>query len=177
LPPPPAPPGTGPYQPPLTSWSHAVQQSLASYGARLGGWLIDWVLLAAIAVPILLVTHSIHRTHSILITNGGVVHQSGFNVSIGGVALQAVIVIAYGAVLCGSTRGQTIGMMVVGTRVIDESGGGPFGVPRALGRAAFEYLMAILLFIPWVIDMLFPIWDPKNQTLHDKVARAVVVKG
>jgi len=33
-----------------------------------------------------------------------------------------------------------------------------------------------LFFIPWVIDMLFPIWDSRNQTLHDKVSNTVVVK-
>ncbi len=34
----------------------------------------------------------------------------------------------------------------------------------------------ILLFVPWVIDMLFPAWDAKRQTLHDKVSRTVVLK-
>ena len=89
--------------------------------------------------------------------------------------MQALIVIAYGSILCG-TRGQTVGMMLVGSRCIDEQRGGPIGFPRALGRAAFEYLLAIVFLIPWIIDMLFPIWDPKNQTLHDKVTRTVVVK-
>jgi uncharacterized RDD family membrane protein YckC len=149
---------------------------LATYGVRLGGWLIDWVLLAIVIVPILLLTHSIHHTHSITITNGSAAHLNGVNISPGGVFLQGLIVIVYGAILCGASRGQTVGMMIVGARVIDEHTGGPIGFTRALGRAGFEYLMAILLVVPWIIDMLFPIWDPKNQTLHDKVTRSVVVK-
>ena len=40
----------------------------------------------------------------------------------------------------------------------------------------WKYLMAAFFFLPWIIDMLFPLWDPKNQTLHDKVTRTVVVK-
>jgi uncharacterized RDD family membrane protein YckC len=67
-------------------------------------------------------------------------------------------------------------MMLVGIRAIDQQQGGAIGFARALGRAAFEYLMAILLFVPWIIDMLFPLWDPSNQTLHDKVTRTVVIK-
>jgi uncharacterized RDD family membrane protein YckC len=152
------------------------QRRLADYGVRLGGWLIDWVLVTAVSIPVLVVTHSVHRTRSVLFSNGDVARQQGFNIGAGGVLLFAVIVIAYGALLCGSARGQTVGMMLVKTRVSDESGGGPIGFPRALGRAAFEYLMVIVLFVPWIVDMLFPIWDPKNQTLHDKVTRTVVVK-
>ena len=68
-----------------------------------------------------------------------------------------------------------LGMIIVGVRVVDENDGSAIGFGRALGRAGFEYLMVILLFVPWIIDMLFPIWDPKNQTLHDKVSKAVVI--
>jgi len=67
-------------------------------------------------------------------------------------------------------------MMVVGARVVDGVTGAPLGFSRALGRAAFEYLLFIVLILPWVLDMLFPLWDPRHQTLHDKVTRAVVIK-
>jgi uncharacterized RDD family membrane protein YckC len=185
VPPPPVPgsyppspyPGGSPYfQPPMAPGYGAGPPPLASYGARLGGWLIDWVLLGIVAAPFLIVTHSIHRTHNVLLSNGSISHQSGFSVGPAGIAIQALIVLAYGALLCGSTRGQTVGMMIVRVRAIDEARGGPIGYSRALGRAAFEYLMAVLIFIPWIVDMLFPLWDPSNQTLHDKVTRTVVVK-
>jgi uncharacterized RDD family membrane protein YckC len=67
-------------------------------------------------------------------------------------------------------------MMAVCVRAVSARDGAPIGFGRAVGRAAFEYLMAILLFIPWIVDMLFPLWDPRNQTLHDKVTDTVVVK-
>ena len=185
-PPPPPPPGfpTSPLPPPPSyGWSGATPPpsptgppQLADYGARLGGWLIDWVLLAVISIPILLITGSFHHSHVVFSSDGGYSDQYGFNLGPLAISLQAALVIVYGAILCGAPRGQTLGMMVVKTKVIDETTGGPIGYPRAFGRAAFEYLMAVLLFIPWVIDMLFPLWDPKNQTLHDKVTRAVVVK-
>lgn len=172
--------GQGPYPPPPGPWPSgapwmAHPLPLAGYGVRLAGWLIDWIVLIVVDVPLLLVTHSIHRTHEVVINNGAAGTQTNFHTSPGGLALGAIISIAYGTLLCGSRRGQTLGMMLVGTRVIDEHTGGPIGMARGAGRAAFEYLMAVLLFIPWIIDMLFPLWDAKKQTLHDKVTRAVVV--
>ena len=148
----------------------------AGYGARLAGWLLDWVVLAVVQVPLLLLTHSLHRTHTVVITTGVVSHQSGFSTGTGGIAISVLLTVAYGTLLCGSKRGQTLGMMAAGTRAVDQANGGSIGFGRALGRALFEYLMAVLLFIPWVIDMLFPLWDSKKQTLHDKVTRTVVVK-
>ena len=176
-PPPPPAYGYTPYQaaPPPPSFG-PTPRPLAGYGARLGGWLIDWLLLAVVTTPILIVTHTFHHTHSLVNVDGRFVHQTNFNVGAAGIAIQAVIVIVYGAFLCGSPNGQTVGMMATGIRVIDESTGESIGFARAFGRGAFEYLMTIVFFIPWIIDMLFPLWDPKNQTLHDKVTRSVVIK-
>ena len=39
-----------------------------------------------------------------------------------------------------------------------------------------EYVLSIIFLIPWVLDMLFPLWDRMKQTLHDKAVGAVVVK-
>jgi uncharacterized RDD family membrane protein YckC len=177
------PPGSYPPPPPFvgdvypsTTQAGPNQTSLADYGPRLGGWLIDWLILSAVGVPILFVTHGIHRTHSVTVTNGVRFHETGFGVGGYGFLIQGLVVVAYGTLLCGSARGQTIGMMASGCRVIDATHGGPIGHGRALGRAAFEYLMAIVVFIPWIVDMLFPLWDKHNQTLHDKVVGSVVVK-
>ena len=37
-------------------------------------------------------------------------------------------------------------------------------------------LLAVLFVIPWIIDMLWPLWDDRNQTLHDKVVGTVVLR-
>jgi uncharacterized RDD family membrane protein YckC len=133
-------------------------------------------LLLVIGVLIILLTHSWYHTHTTLVTAYGTTHETGFNVSASGVFLQTVIVIVYGTIMCGSRAGQTLGMMVVGCQVVDMTYGRPIGFGRAFGRALFEYLMVAFIFLPWVIDMLFPLWDPKKQTLHDKVTRAIVIK-
>jgi hypothetical protein len=33
-----------------------------------------------------------------------------------------------------------------------------------------------LFTLPLILDYLFPLWDGKNQTLHDKVATSVVMR-
>ncbi len=81
----------------------------------------------------------------------------------------------YASLLIG-LRGQTVGMMVARIKAVDANTGGLIGFWRALGRDLFERLLAILIFIPWIIDMLFPAWDPRRQTLHDKVVNTVVIK-
>ncbi|HWE55479.1 MAG TPA: RDD family protein [Acidimicrobiales bacterium] len=140
---------------------------LANYGQRLGGWIIDWLILLIPCGLVSVATDSIH-TH-----NGAT--GSGFNVGMPGSLLSPIIVILYGTLMCGRGRGQTIGMMAAGTRAVNTAGQ-PIGYPMALWRAVFEWVLAVLLFIPWVIDILWPIWDPQNQTLHDKVSRTVVVQ-
>jgi uncharacterized RDD family membrane protein YckC len=144
---------------------------LASYGLRLAGWLIDAILLWVVLALVLWPLHAYRRIH-----NTGNVHGMSLHANGVGILIPAVVVILYGMFLCGSNRGQTLGMMIVKVRVVDANTGGPIGIGRALGRGAFEYLMAAIIFIPWVVDMLFPLWDQRRQTLHDKVTSSVVVR-
>jgi uncharacterized RDD family membrane protein YckC len=144
---------------------------LAGYGVRLGGWLIDAVILWVVLALVLWPLHAYRRIHDTGNVHGMQLHANGV-----GILIPAVVVILYGMFLCGSARGQTLGMLIVRVRVVDANSGGPIGMGRALGRGAFEYLMAAFIFIPWVVDMLFPLWDQRRQTLHDKVTNAVVVR-
>ena len=103
-------------------------------------------------------------------------HTTGFWVGPRGFVIHGLVVLLYGTLFCGSRRGQTIGMMAAGTRAVDIASGAPIGYARAFGRALLEYVLALAFFLPWVIDMLFPLWDPMNQTLHDKATRTIVIR-
>jgi uncharacterized RDD family membrane protein YckC len=181
-PPPPAPPlapgyypgGAPPY--PYAMAPVSVGPVLAGYGQRLGGWLIDWLILLAVCVPISIVTHSFHYTHTATQINGFGSNGGTFRWGMPGQLISPLIVIIYGTAMCGSGRAQTLGMMVAGTKALKVSTGAPIGYAAALWRATFEMILAAALFLPWVLDVLFPLWDPKNQTLHDKVSSTVVVR-
>jgi uncharacterized RDD family membrane protein YckC len=146
-------------------------QPYADFGARLGGWVIDFVV---VTVVVLVLTAPLHVVHQVHVTVRGV-HSYRYHVDPLGLVFDAVIVILYGGVLGGLPRGQTFGMMAAGIRVVRPRSDGPVGISRACGRAAAEYLMAVALFLPWVIDMLYPLWDRQRQTLHDKIADTIVV--
>lgn len=158
--------GAGPTVPP---------EVYASYWPRVGGWLIDALIVWVVSYLVSLPLRASHIARFTVQTHTGSVTRSGHFSALEFVA-EVVIVLVYGAIFCGSTRGQTPGMMAVGVRAVDRDTGGRIGFGRALWRGAFEYVLFILLFVPWILDMLFPLWDSRRQTLHDKASRTVVVR-
>ena len=66
-------------------------------------------------------------------------------------------------------------MMIVGIRCVSADTGISVGHGKAFLRALVEYALAFALFIPWVIDMLFPLWNRRNQTIHDESVSSVVI--
>jgi uncharacterized RDD family membrane protein YckC len=83
-------------------------------------------------------------------------------------------------------RGQTMGNRVAASRVRDATSGRRITMAQAFKRWGFVGALFVLFLIPTietqliffvvlVVDCLFPLWDPRNQTLHDKVASTLVV--
>jgi uncharacterized RDD family membrane protein YckC len=81
----------------------------------------------------------------------------------------------YYGIMNGSKRGQTLGKMALNIVVRDARTGGPIGFWRGVGRYAITVVFYIVLFIPYVIDNLSPLWDTRRQAWHDKVVHSVVV--
>lgn len=87
-----------------------------------------------------------------------------------------VLPLAYFAVLNGGAKGQTVGKMVMKIAVRSEETGGPIGIGKGFLRYFVLLLMAIPCGIPLLINWLSPLWDPKRQAWHDKVAKTNVVE-
>ncbi len=120
----------------------------------------------------------------LLVPFGGYYHETrtatthSVSLSLHGPALlaHAVLVLLYGMLFVGSRRGQTPGMMLLGLRCVDANvPSGSLGYGRALLRAFVEYILFAALYLLWVLDMLFPLWDPQNQTIHDKAGGSIVL--
>jgi uncharacterized RDD family membrane protein YckC len=79
--------------------------------------------------------------------------------------------VAYYAILEG-TRGQTLGKMALGIKVVDADNGGFIGIPRGIGRYFARILSAIVLGLGY----LWMLWDPRKQCWHDKLVRSVVIR-
>jgi uncharacterized RDD family membrane protein YckC len=95
----------------------------------------------------------------------------------------ALIGAAYSTVLHGRGRGQTLGKMIVGIRVIDAKTGGGIGLSRAFGRWFATALLwgffpvstgLPVLLVGGVVDSMWPLFDARRRALHDKVAGSVV---
>ena len=65
--------------------------------------------------------------------------------------------------------------MAMGIATRDESGEGPIGYGRALGRFGIIVLLDIACVIPLLIDYLSPLWDARRQAWHDKTAHSLVI--
>jgi uncharacterized RDD family membrane protein YckC len=169
-----APGGYGGYHP-----AGDPQAAYAGFWLRAGGWIIDFILVTIVSSILSLPLRNadlgrVNFTMTNTVNGTTTVHHDHY--SFLAAVAEIVIVLLYAGLMIGVGRGQTVGMMAVGARAVDAADGSPIGFWRAVGRGAFEYLMAILLVLPWVIDMLFPAWDARRQTLHDKVTRTVVVR-
>jgi uncharacterized RDD family membrane protein YckC len=82
-----------------------------------------------------------------------------------------LIGLIYYTVMIGSSRGQTLGQMALGIRVIDFNTGGPIGYGRAFIRWLVSILSALVIFLGY----LWMLWDKEKQCWHDKAANDVVV--
>ncbi len=166
------PPGSTP--PPRAGWRRSFpggptgSAPYAGYWYRVAGAIIDAVIVFIVSLVYLVPAHAftLHRGagngHALVIANGG-----------------ALLVLALGALYAAfliGLRGQTLGMMAMRIKAIDRTTGELIGFPRALGRDLLERLFGVLFFVPLVIDLLFPAWDPQHQTLHDKAVNSIVVR-
>jgi uncharacterized RDD family membrane protein YckC len=88
-----------------------------------------------------------------------------------GSALGLVIGAVYATLMIGAARGQTVGQMALGIRVIDLNTGGPIGY----GRAFIRWVVSIVSALACLLGYFWMLWDSEKQCWHDKAANDVVV--
>lgn len=166
-------------QPPAygQDWQKGPQGSYASWGARLGAYLLDGLIAFAIAiVPVVvgLVVLLAGATETTDIYGNTTLEDTNpLGVVIMGIGYLATFVFSiWNFVFRQGRTGQTLGKKIVGIKVIKERDGQPMGAGLAFGR---YLLMAILSTLTCYINLLWPLWDDKKQALHDKVVSTVVV--
>jgi uncharacterized RDD family membrane protein YckC len=147
--PPQQPTAAEPPPPPQPAWAPSGPSGpRASFGRRLVAYLIDSVIYLVVY---------------------------GVFYAIGGEALGTIVGLLFGLAYFtffeGGPRGQTLGKMALGIRVVDFSTGGPIGY----GRGIVRYLGRIVSGIVCLLGYLWMLWDREKQTWHDKIATTVVV--
>lgn len=92
------------------------------------------------------------------------------------VTMMAIFVVYSGLML--QRRGATLGKMVCRLRVVPlDQGHSTPGLPVATAwlRPLVTKLMEVVPLLQ-PIDFLFPLWDRRNQALHDKLVRTQVIR-
>ncbi|QCR18199.1 RDD family protein [Agrococcus sp. SGAir0287] len=169
---------------------------LASWGRRLAAYVVDAIVLG-VAFAVLGgvlglwsaftdLAESIDPTATDLTpqVEAFVAQHSGALLAFS--LLQILISGAYHVVLV-ATRGRTIGKRMLGIRVrLREREGLPMW-RAALSRWLVHYgLPTLLSGVPGlaflgaafpIVDGLWPLWDPRRQAIHDKLAKTAVVRG
>lgn len=148
---------------------------LASWGQRVGAALLDLLL---VMTPVWVVAGMIAAATAddrLVVESGRLVEET-VPTGAGWIAIVVAILVAplYFTLTHGSRSGQTLGKRVVNIRVADEHHGGSIGHGRALGRWLVAGGLWWTLVVPGILDVLWPLWDEKRQTWHDKAVRSVV---
>jgi uncharacterized RDD family membrane protein YckC len=165
VPPPPRP--RGPHGQPV--WDNGVE--LATWGSRVGAYLLDFIF--ALAIPLAI---------GIPLAASGV---NGLDVVGGIIILLAVFVgfPVYSAIVesrSGEHNGQTFGKQIVGIRVVrdnTESMALGFSMLRELVvRWLLIGFLGGLFFFPPLLDLFWPLWDETNRALHDMIVSTHVVR-
>ena len=151
----------------------------AAWGQRFGAVFLDGMITALLSVlavaAVLAVTGTYSAVFEGLETDTGADGDAFGVASLGWFGAWALVGGVYHTVLHGTGRGQTAGKMMLGIRVRDEWTNGPIGYGRAFARWIMPGLFWTF-WIPGILDALWPLWDTKKQSFHDKIARSLVVR-
>ncbi len=95
------------------------------------------------------------------------------------IAITGILAIAYRVWNLGyrqGTTGSSIGKSIMKFKIVSEKTWQPIGFGISLVREVIYWVGAGLCFgILWLVAVLFPLWDPKRQTLVDKIFANVAV--
>jgi len=176
-----SPQGYGYGQPPSPTGPGGMR--LAEWGDRALAALIDGGLVFAGIIVLYIVIG--------IIGIGGSAALGSISEDLGGLAasgscciffilppVAALLVNLYNKVYLISQRGFSIGQGVMGLKVV-MGDGGPVQLGTSVLRFAVQLGLGIIPFVGWILvllNLLWPLWDPQKQTLHDKAVGTFVVK-
>jgi uncharacterized RDD family membrane protein YckC len=166
---------------PPGGWEQPIAQApgwhgrpLASWGSRLGAYLIDILILLVPAVVLTVIVVAIAAGSD---TGAIVTGILGFLAYLGVLFIYAPVLMARE----GPNNGQTWGKQMVGIRVVRDNGQSMSFGWAALREIAVKGLAvgiasSIIPLIPWFLDYFWPLWDDENRALHDMIVSTHVVR-
>ncbi len=176
----------GGFQPPASPYQYGdglpSSALLASPGKRIGGWLIDWLIVAVAVVLVWVIAgFTIGGTSTTTVNEFGFVEDSASGAGIGAMiiayAFTLLVPIAYHIVFV-ALKGQTPGAMLVKVKVVRLSDGQTPG----WGPAVLRWLPNLAGIVCSLITLGLYIWglvnlfsNERRQTPFDMAAKTVVI--
>jgi len=150
----------------------------APWATRVAGFLIDYLLVLAAGGVLLLVALLAFGSLAGL---GGAMRSRGLSGFGGGGCCCALLLLPLSSLAVGlwnkaylvAQRGSSIGQGLMKIRVVNAQ-----GQLLTMGEAVLRLLAHVALsFVPLLglVDLLWPLWDERRQTLHDKAVGSYVV--
>jgi uncharacterized RDD family membrane protein YckC len=162
------------YQPPPHQGQQMMGPQLAGWWSRAGALVLDWLIaLGFLIVPIIIL--------AVIVVSADDSSSDGSGSPLGLLYYPLVFLflfLYYPLTMkrAGQHNGQTWGMQALGIRVVREDGY-QFTAGNAIVREILvkDLLMGIC-FIVQILNYLWPLWDDRNQCLHDKVCSTLVIR-
>jgi uncharacterized RDD family membrane protein YckC len=160
-----------PSTPAVAGWPPGA--TYATWGDRAIGYIIDSVLVGAGMGILYLFAGALLTMMSGLGGHGAASAMCCMMIFLFPVA--SLLVGIFNRVYLVATRGASIGQGVMRLRVVDSN-----GKLLTMGTAFIRLLAQVALsFVPVLgplLDLCWPLWDERRQTLHDKVVGSYVLK-
>jgi uncharacterized RDD family membrane protein YckC len=187
--PPPPPPGgyqapqaaTG-YPPPGAPGAALPKEAYTPWLTRVFAYLIDYIpyaIIMGIGWGLLLGTRetacitdtSEYDLGEFCATGASTIGQ----VSIGLAGLVALAYLIWNFGYRQGTTGSSIGKSIMKFKIVSEKTGQPIGFGMSIVRELLYIVAAGICGIVWLVAVLFPLWDPKRQTLVDKIISTIAL--
>jgi uncharacterized RDD family membrane protein YckC len=153
----------------------------ASWGTRLGAYLLDGLLVFLVmVVPLVAGLVVAFRDVEIDPVTDELTSFDAAGLLIVALGLAVGLAVElWNRVFRQGRRGQSLGKQALGITVVAATHGGPIGLASSFGRWAMQSVVpGVLPFVGFVytlVDGLFPLWDERHQAVHDKAVGSVVV--
>jgi uncharacterized RDD family membrane protein YckC len=189
-PPPPPPPGgryqspqaaTG-YPPPAAPGPALPPEAYTPWLTRVFAYLIDYIpyaIIMGIGWGLLLGTQETACITDTSEYDLGEFCDTGAStlgqVSIGLAGIVAFAYLIWNLGYRQGTTGSSIGKAIMKFKIVSEKTGQPIGFGMSVVRELLYLVAAGICGIVWLVAVLFPLWDPKRQTLVDKIISTIAV--
>ena len=190
--PPPPPPGGGYQTPPQAAMGYAPSSAAAGpalpaeaytpWLTRVLAWLIDFIpvaILEGIGSGLLLGTRETACITDTSEYDLGEFCDTGES-TIGQVSIGLAVIAAFAYWVWNfgyrqGTTGSSIGKSIMKFKIVSEKTGQPIGFGMSIVRELIYLVAAFACGILWLVAVLFPLWDPKRQTLADKIVSTIAL--